>query len=120
MGKPKSKTITIDGVDVPLLKRQKAKLVEIIWAAEAKERNNQPTLKASEIKALNGILNLLDAMQDIAESKKPNAVELAFSACETLVAAYGSGAVAAGESVEWSDVDDAHTWAKKAVEARHG
>ena len=48
---------------------------------------------------------------------KPDYERPALAACYTLVKAYQDG-LANGGSVEWSDIDDAYAYAKKALKAK--
>ena len=59
----KRKTITVPNVSVPLLRRQRNALIEIA----GDDTNSQPKRQV----ALDGVINLLDSMLDIAEGVEP-------------------------------------------------
>lgn len=66
-----SHTVTIENINLDLLKKQKIDLISSIddLEADAKEANKAgcpqlSTIYLSQVESLNGILNLLDAIQD--------------------------------------------------------
>ena len=61
------KTITIKQVDIPLLKKQKLALVGIAMSKDFHQ------LTTKQVNAINGVINLLDHIQD--EGEKPLVVD---------------------------------------------